>query len=292
MKKLTILLAALSVASAAYAKEVMPVAETVKEVKSVPMLRVTSVGQSLEIDNDSGAENIGQEVHFANTVGLAYGDDWTFELMARKTWSMDTDEGIHSADSRIDLSAMRAYENFNLGARWRQEKESDSYFLLGDYSYGMFSGWFEPAYVSSNGNDDADSFYLEAMPIIAIYGPISLGYYVEASDYRGDSNNDGVNKESVHQIRVMADLYSNDKLEINGELRYQFAHDIDMKDSSKEWQENNKYGVQLGAEYALTDTLTIDGYYLYEFNKYDGHKISDDADDYYGEFAIGWTYSF
>ncbi|MFK4785893.1 hypothetical protein [Fusobacterium sp. MFO224] len=291
MKKLTVLLAALSVASAAYAKEVMPVAESV-EIKAAPMLKVTSVGQSLEIDNDSGAEDIGQEVHFANTVGLAYGDDWTFELMARKTWSMDTDEGIHSADSRIDLSAMRAYENFNLGARWRQEKESDSYFLLADYSYGMFSGWFEPAYVSSNGNDDADSFYLEAMPIIATYGPVSLGYYVEASDYRGDSNNDGVEKESVHQIRVMADLYSNDKLAINGELRYQFAHDVDMKDSSEEWQENNKYGVQLGAEYALTDALTIDGYYLYEFNKYDGHKASDDADDYYGEFAIGWTYSF
>ncbi|MDP0493283.1 MAG: hypothetical protein Q7K48_03085 [Fusobacterium sp. JB021] len=292
MKKLTILLAALSLASAAYAKEVMPVAETVKEVKTAPMLRVTFVGQSLEIDNDSGAEDIGQELHFANTVGLTYGDDWTFELMARKTWSMDTDEGTHSVDHRIDLSAMRAYENFNLGARWRQEKESDSYFLLGDYFYGMFSGWFEPAYVSSNGNDDADSFYLEAMPVIATYGPVSLGYYVEASDYRGDYNNDGIEKESVHQIRVMADLYSNDKLLINGELRYQFAHDVDMKDS-QEWQKNNKYGVQLGAEYLVTDALSIDGYYLYEFNKYDGHAgATDDADDYYGEFAIGWTYSF
>jgi len=100
-----------------------------------------------------------------------------------------------------------------------------------------------------------------------------------------------VEKESVHQVRLMADLYSNDKLAINGELRYQFAHDVDMKDSAK-WQENNKYGVQLGANYSLTDALTIDGYYLYEFNDYTGHGESDDADDYYGEFAMGWTYSF
>lgn len=288
MKKISILLASLAIVSSAYGKEVMPVAE----VEAAPMLKVTSVGQSIEIDNDSNSEdgNVGI-VMLGNSVNLAYGDDWTFGLFARKEWNTDTDDGFGSTGSRLDLSAMRAYENVNLGVRWRQEKESDSYFLLGDYSYGMLSGWFEPAYVSSNGNDDADSFYIEAMPVIATYGPVSIGYYIEASDYRGDSNNDGVEKESVHQVRLMADLYSNDKLAINGELRYQFAHDVDMKDSA-ECQENNKYGVQLGAEYSLTDALTMDGYYLYEFNDYTGHGESDDADDYYGEFAMGWTYSF
>lgn len=288
MKKVTILLAAITITSAAFAKEVIPVAE----VAVAPMLAVTSIGQYIEIDNDSGSSNgdVGH-VMLGNLVNLAYGDEWAFGLMARKGWDTDTDNGFEDTSSRIDLSAVKAYDNFNLGVRWRQEKDSDSYFLLADYSYGMFSGWFEPAYVSNNGNDDADSFYLESMPIIVTYGPVSLGYYIEASDYRGDSNNDGVEKESVHQVRLMADLYSKDKLSINGELRYQFSHDMNMKDS-KEWQENNKYGAQLGAEYSLTDTLTLDGYYLYEFNKYDGHGESSESDNYYGEFAIGWTYSF
>lgn len=81
MKKTLLLLGALSlISSAAYAKEVLPAVEeqpiVVEEVvKAQPMLRVTDVGQYLEIDNTSGGEDIGQEVHFANYVGLAYGDD-------------------------------------------------------------------------------------------------------------------------------------------------------------------------------------------------------------------------
>ena len=82
MKKVVLLLGALSlVSSVAYAKEVVPAVEEVVVVEETPvvapapMLRVTNVGQSLEIDNTSRSKDIGEGVHFANYVGLAYGDD-------------------------------------------------------------------------------------------------------------------------------------------------------------------------------------------------------------------------
>jgi opacity protein-like surface antigen len=64
MKKLALLVGALSlVSSVAYAKEVVPaveevvVVEEVKAVEAAPALTVTYVGQGLEIDNTSGAED-------------------------------------------------------------------------------------------------------------------------------------------------------------------------------------------------------------------------------------------
>lgn len=105
MKKIALLLGTLAVISgAAYAKE------------KTPTLVVTYVGQSIEVDNTSGGENIGQEVHFGNAVGLEY-KDWSFDVFAKKTWSMDTDEGIHSAGNRIDLDIWKNYENYSLGFR-------------------------------------------------------------------------------------------------------------------------------------------------------------------------------
>ena len=46
-------------------------------------LAVTYVGQSIEVDNTSGGENIGEEVHFGNAIGLEY-KDWSFDIFARK----------------------------------------------------------------------------------------------------------------------------------------------------------------------------------------------------------------
>ena len=147
MKKLALLLAALSVASVSYAKEVMPeaapvveeapvVEQEVVEVKAAPVLRVTSVGQQLVVENKSnangsGQENIGEKVHLKNMVGLALGDSWTFDLMARKTWKASTDDvvedgttwdGMKSNGHRLELAATRHFENFSLGLRWRGEK--------------------------------------------------------------------------------------------------------------------------------------------------------------------------
>lgn len=97
MRKTALLLTTLGIISgAAYAEQ--------------PELKVKSVGQYIEIDNTSGAEDIGEKVHFGNKVSLSYGKDWSFGLMARKAWKTDTDDGIHSTGHRIDLDAWKKWE--------------------------------------------------------------------------------------------------------------------------------------------------------------------------------------
>ena len=300
MKKLALLLAALSVASVSYAKEVMPeaapvveevvVEQEVVEVKAAPVLRVTSIGQALEIDNTSGAEDIGEAVHLANTVGLAIGDNWTFELMARKTWSADTDDGMKSAGHRVDLSATRHFENFAVGLKWRTEQDIEKFFLPVSYNYGMVSGWATPAFVNYD-NKSSDAWYLEAMPVIVKYGPVALGYYFEGEEETGS----GDEHFADHQVRLMLDLYSTDNFRLGAEYWYQFASEHkEYKVAKKAYEEyeNNKHVAVLSAAYDVTENLTVDGYYRYDFNKYDGLVNVTKADDYYGEFCVGWTYNF
>ena len=185
MKKLALLLGALSlVSSVAYAKEVVPAVEevvVVEEVKAAPMLRVDYVGQSIEFDNNSGGADIADDgFFFGNTVGLSY-DDWTFELFARKGWTWDTDDGIHSDSHRLQLDVWKNYENFSLGFRYRGEKKQDAYYLRGKYNYGMFSGSLDVAYRSKNGTRDtdkdgraSDSIYIETTPIAVQVGQLKL----------------------------------------------------------------------------------------------------------------------
>ena len=330
MKKLALLLAALSVASVSYAKEVMPeaapvveeapvVEQEVVEVKAAPVLRVTSVGQQLVVENKSnangkGQEDVGEKVHLKNMVGLALGDDWTFNLMARKTWKASTDDvvdstgtwdGMKSNGHRLELGATRHFENFALGLRWRGEKDQDAIFLPVSYNYGMVSGWFDPAYYFANesGVSGQDYFYLEAEPVVLSYGPVQLAYYFEGTKYTGDGAFDSKEKEYAdhtytHQARVRGTVYSNDVFSVGLEYRYQFAQEEVYKDlAGKETTlENNRHIAVLSAAYNVTENLTVDTYYQYEFNKYDkevGGKAATPADDdYFGEFGLGWTYSF
>ena len=288
MKKLTLLLAAVTIASAAYAKEVMPVAE----VAAAPMLTVTSVGQYIEIDNDSGSSNgdIGH-VMLGNTVNFAYGDDWTFGIMARKGWDTDTDDGFGDTSSRIDLYGMKAYENYNLGFKWRQEQSKDEYMFRGNYSYGMFSGWGDLQYGALD--NDSDRIEFEGVVAAVKYKTVKLGYYLNYYDYDavGGPSNKNVKTETRHQVRVSAPIYSTEKLDLALEYRYQFAHDFDMANNAS-YQENNRHIVILSADYAVNDNLSLSGYYEYDFNKYDGHGTTDADDDFYGEFCMGWTYKF
>ncbi|WP_278683633.1 hypothetical protein [Paraclostridium bifermentans] len=296
MKKLALLLAALSVASVSYAKEVVPepvVEEVVVEeavvapVAVAPTLRVTSVGQYLEIDNTSGAEDIGEGVHLGNKVGLALGDNWTFDLMARKTWSADTDDGMKSNGHRIELGATRHFENFTVGMKWRGEKDNDRLYIPMSYNYGMVSGWVEPAYGFTNGSKSAnDYYYLEAEPVQFTYGPVQLAYYFEGLKETGDDDN----HEYSHQVRLRGTLYSNDALSLGAEYRYQFAHEVVEKGIDQ--YENNRHIGVLSAAYNVTENLVVDTYYEYDFNKYDAHDAAHKDDDYYGEFGLGWTYNF
>ncbi len=312
MKKLALLLGALSlVSSVAYAKEVVPAVEEVVVVEeaapvaAAPALRVTSFGQSIEIDNYSRHDNRGYKldadtndignVMLGTSVGLAYGDDWTFNFFARKGWDTDTDKGTHSNGHRIDMDVWRSFDNFSVGARWRQEANKDRYLLRGKYSYGMFSGWVDAGYESQNvGGGSSDNWYSEGMPVAVTVGPLTVGYYYEwddVIDYHGADEYEGSLK---HQIRLMAPLYTGEKLSVGAEYRYQFAHDMDYAKEHK-WAENNRHIAIVNAAYAVTERLTVSGYYEYDFNDYDLHdapKGDKLSDDYYGEFGLGWTYSF
>lgn len=321
MKKLALLLAALSVASVSYAKEVMPeaapvveevvVEQEVVEVKAAPVLRVTSVGQELVVENKSNANNrgyedVGDAIHLKNKVGLALGDSWTFDLMARKTWSASIDDnevlptgektgsGMKSEAHRIELGATRHFENFALGLRWRGEKNQDAIFLPVSYNYGMVSGWFDPAYYFVNESAGQDYFYLEAEPVVLSYGPVQLAYYFEGYKWTGEGDGNApedIKSDYAHQARLRGTVYSNDTFSVGLEYRYQFAQDVEMVNGNKNVENNRHIGVLSGA-YNVTENLTLAGYYQYEFNKYEQHEGTAMDDDYYGEFGLGWTYNF
>ncbi len=318
MKKLALLLGALSlVSSVAYAKEVVPAVEevvVVEEVKAVeaPTLRVTSFGQGLEFDNTSGNKaDIAEGMHFSNSVGLAYGDDWTFGLMARKTWKVDTDDHINSTGGfRIDMDAWRKFDNYSLGARWRQEKDKDRFYLRGKYAYGMFSGNMDVAYQSNNTESTAastaanDGWYFEGTPVAVTVGPVTAGYYVKSENIVAVGDNHGVDYWFRHQLRLSMPIYSGEKLNVGVQYGWEFANNLELAD-------NNTYSYKhdadshilwLNASYKVTENLTIDGYYEYDMFKWElegdkngkgvGDQTDKDSNKYYGEFYIGWTYTF
>ena len=304
MKKLALLLGALSlVSSVAYAKEVVPAVEEVVVVEeaapvaAAPALTVTYVGQSLEVDNTSGAEDIGEGVHFGNSVGLAYGD-WTFDLFARKTWSMDTDDGIHSDGHRLQLDAWRNFDNYSLGFRYRGESTKDSYYLRGKYNYGMFSGNLDVAYRSKNGESgSSDSIYIETIPVAVTVGPVTVGYYFEADDIALNTSEGEVEHWWRHQLRVGAPIYQGEKLSLGLEYRWQFNSDTEYDGKAPAYKEksSNSHVLYLSGSYAVTENLSIDGYYqydMYDFDEENGKVADVDSDRYYGEFCIGWTYTF
>lgn len=312
MKKLALLLGALTLVSgAAYAKEVVPVVEEVAVVEEAPVaaptLTVKYVGQGLEIDNTSGGENIGESVMLSQHVGLAYGDNWTFDLMARKGWSMDTDDGIHSDNYRIDLDVWRHFDNYSLGFRWRQEEGMDRYYARTKYSYGMFSGWIDAAYQSNNGTSSygsegvgrkADGWYVEAEPVKVTVGPVTLGYYfkTETPIVQGSLNDGEEDHWYRQQLRVAFPLYQGEKLNLSFQYGWEFDNDREIEGNKPTWEhDTNTHLVWLNYSYAVTENLTLSGYYEYDMYKWegvDGQQGDNDSNKYYGEFFLGWTYTF
>lgn len=313
MKKLALLLGALSlVSSVAYAKEVVPaveevvVVEEVKAVEAAPVLRVTSFGQGLEFDNNSGnAADIAEGMHFSNSVGLAYGDDWTFGLMARKTWSVDTDDHIHSTGAyRIDLDAWRNFGNYSLGARWRQEKDNDKYYLRAKYNYGMFSGDMDVAYQSMNGKEANDGWYFEGTPVAVTVGPVTAGYYLKSENNVAVGNGNDVDYWFRHQLRLSMPIYQGEKLNLGVQYGWEFANNLELADENATHSykhDTDSHILWLNASYKVTENLTIDSYYEYDMFKWEkegngakavGDQKNDHSNKYYGEFFVGWTYTF
>ena len=305
MKKLALLLGALSlVSSVAYAKEVVPAVEEVVVVEeaapvAAPALRVTSFGQYIEVDNHAGSKNgdVGN-VMLGHKVGLAYGDDWTFGLMARKGWDTDTDEGFHGAGHRLELDAWRAFDNYDLGLRWRQEADKDRYYLRGKYSYGMLSGFADVYYDSTNTKSgDQDAFEMEIMPIRLNYGPFGIGYFFDYREAVGSTNSkEEFDNYMEHQIRAYASFALTEKLSTYAEYRISLGKEVEENGHKyDEWDAGDYHKLEVGASYALTDALSVYGYYAYELgDRTDDYKKEQEKprDLRYGEFCIGWDYKF
>ena len=315
MKKLALLLGALSlVSSVAYAKEVVPAVEEVVVVEeaapvaAAPALTVTYVGQSLEVDNTSGSNSEGNvgTTHFSNSVGLAY-DDWTFGLMARKTWSVDTDDNIHSTGGfRIDMDAWKKLnDNLSVGARWRQEKDNDKYYLRTKYNYGMFSGDMDVAYQSMDAakSGKSDGWYFEGTPVAVTVGPVTAGYYVKSENNVAVGDNHGVDYWFRHQLRLSMPVYQGEKLNVGVQYGWEFANNLELSDDNtySYKHDTDSHILWLNASYAVTENLTVSGYYEYDMFKWEkegngvtavGDQKNDHSNKYYGEFYIGWTYTF
>ncbi len=314
MKKTALLLGAiLAIGSSAYGKEVLPVVEEVQETIVVaevtpqpqPLFKSVTIGQSLEIDNTSGGKNIGEEVIFMNTVDLST-ENWDFMAGAGKLFSSDTHSsngGLYDrGSSRLELQAIRNFDNWFLGAKVRSDSDYDRWYLRTGYDYGMFSGWMDAQYYSMSG-DDQDYMRVEVMPLNVSFGPIKVGYFLDYKDYRGDGerNDTGLLRRSYdHQLRAYAPLYADDKLSLNLEYRLGLHNSAKYKDKAegigyKAYKDFEYNSLTLHANYALTQAFDIYGYYRYDINKFEGKdgKITD-ADDqrYYGEFQIGWSYTF
>ena len=299
MKRLALLLAAMGIVSAAAFAE-------------APVLKVTSVGQEIEIENSDGKQDI-DSIFFANSVGLSYGD-WSFGVIGGKFWSYDGDDGLDSSDSRLQIDVWKKVtDDLKLGYRYRGQKEFDRHYARWDYSNGWFWSSGDVWYESNNGKAGAtDNINSEFFPVGVKFGDLKLGYFINYKNNVGDisvaKNADGevtggAQKDYIeHQLRAYYPLYAGEKFSLNFEGRFVLASDDNYKELNGEATpyrhlEAGTMRLYLKPSYKVSESLTVYGYYGYEFKdwKYeDGDKRSEhhDANDNYQDIGLGWTYSF
>lgn len=309
MKNMTLLLGSLLlVGSIANAKEVVtaptPAVEQTKEVvvepvviveeAAKPWIRLTSLGQEVEVENNSGKSNIGESVYFANIIGLAT-DNWDFAVQAGRFWNVDTDKGIKKTDTRMQLDAWRNFKaesfKYSLGARWRAQKSMDRFYLRGKYSSnsGMFAGWIDYFYNSNTGSNDSNT--VEVMPLNVKLGPLTLGYFLAHSVTLGDSDA----KSTEHQLRAYLPLYKGEKIAFNLENRLTLHKEGKQANGNSlaglrggEYDFGGRNRTYLKVNYKVTPALQVYGHYAYEIQ--DAKDFGRDT--YYGNFVAGWNYKF
>lgn len=282
--------------------ETAPVVETKSIYVDNNVFTKISVGQSLEIDNTSGDENIGEAVLFMNEVKLGT-ENWDFRMAAGTDFSSDSDDYYNDGTARIELEAIRNFDNYFAGFRWRAEDDYNRFYFKTGYEYGMFSGWMDAQYWSfdtTKSPDEQDKIEIEIMPANVKLGPVTVGYYLDYINYVGDGQGNGVNKleESYdHQLRAYVPVFSNEKWAFDLEYRLGLSNDKEYNRTTahKTYDDFNYNALILNARYAVNESLDIYGYYRYDIKDYEEHdgKVADlDSDKYYGEFLIGWEYSF
>ena len=289
MKRLALLLAAMGIVSAAAFAE-------------APVLKVTSIGQELEVENDSGAENIGDSVFFGTMVNLSYGD-WTFGLTGAKFWSVDTKDGFDSVNSRLQFDIGKSVtDNLRLTGRYRGQKDYDRYQVGYSYADGMLwsSGDF---WYNANTDEAIDNFEAEWFPVGVQYGIFKAGWFVNYWKALGsfDSVTDAGKKDEYieHQVRLYATLYQGEKLTVSTEARITLTADGEYEGGDKATTESlykdfGRNRLYLGANYAVTESLTVYGKYGYEIRdkEYVATGKDDKSNNYYGDLILGWNYKF
>ena len=287
MKKLALLLAALGVMSAT-------------TLAAEPTLKVTSIGQEIENENVSGGSDI-EDVWLWNNLGLSYGD-WAFNVQVGKAWSMDTDDGIHSANHRLQFDAMRKMnDNYSLGFRYRGQKDFDRYQLRGAWNYGMIWGSADVWYQANNASPaKEDNYEMELYPFGINYNGIKVGYLLNYKKWINP--NEEYQKSFIeHQIRAYAPLYKGEKLTVQTEIRHTLHADKDYtrnKEGKKiaysTYDDFGRTRIYLKNSYQVNESLNVYLNYGYEVRDYvarDG-KANTKSDKYYGDLSIGWNYKF
>ena len=291
MKRLALLLAAMGIVSAAAFAE-------------APVLKVTNVGQEIEIENSDGGVGV-DSIYFANSVGLSYGD-WSVGLQAGKFWSYGRHTHLDSLDSRLQIDVWnKVADNLKLGYRYRGQKEFDRHYARWDYSKDWFWSSGDVWYEAKNGKKGAtDNINSEFFPVGVKFGDLKVGYFVNYKENVGNVSAKAEENYFEHQLRVYYPLYKGEKFFLNFEGRFTLSTDADYKDdkdgSAAKYRHYDDFGrtrLYLRPTYKVSDALTVYGYYGYEFKDY---KYENDAkrsdyhkeNDNYQDIGIGWNYTF
>ncbi|MCI7188683.1 MAG: hypothetical protein MR995_11165 [Fusobacterium mortiferum] len=286
MKRLALLLAAMGIVTVGVA---------------AAELKVTNVGQELEIENTSGGSNIGEATYLTTSVGLSYGD-WTFGIAGTKFWNADTDS-IDSYDGRLQLDAWKKITpDLSLGLRYRGYSDHDRYYVRWNYSKDWFWSSGDVWYTSYNGNEaKPDSINLEVYPLGFKYGVFKAGWFVNYVDYVG-SDVEGTKENYLeNQIRAYMNLYKDEKLSIDTEVRVTLNSDADYTGGKKAakaddtlYKDFGRNRVYLGASYNVSEALNVYAKYGYEFRDLELVQTGKDTDSnsYFGDFIVGWNYKF
>lgn len=287
MKKLALLLAALGVMSA-----------TTFAAESA--LRITNVGQEVEIENTSGGQNIGESVYFGTSVGLAY-KDWTFGVTGAKRWAVDTKD-TDSLTGRVVLDAWKHYDNYKVGFRFRSENAYDRYYARFDWNQGMLWSTWDVWYESRTKEltDGNDAWRGEIFPIGIKYNGIKIGWFIDAEIMNGSVAKGEREENFEHQIRAYAPLYKGEKLTVQTEIRHtltvddKYNNEKKAKDTAARYKDSQRTRVYLKNNYKVNDSLNV--YFNYAYEVREREQVNSgktyEHGKYFGDIVFGWNYKF
>lgn len=315
MKKLALLLAAMTAVSAvASAKEVVAAPVVAVEAacpeltpdqefaiyqkvkKNYKGFRATNFGMELEVETYSQDSN--NDIAALAFAGFAYRDDITLELQAAafSSYNDEEDREFASSDARAQLSIWKKLNpmggfNHSVGVRGRFHSGYDRYYARYKYSTGPVSGWADARYTRTT-DEFGDSWSIEAMPVIFKYNGFGVGYYVYA-----EKGNISDAENFKHQARFYTPSYNfTDKFSVNAEYR------LWLGEETKDADGNSKYGYSSDLDAAKAHTLYLNwsydysevlNFYAYTGVEYGEWNFADGEDDrVYTDTGIGFNYKF